>query len=279
MKVFKTVKLYIGGKFPRTESGRSYPQKFHNRSKVYAHLCQSSRKDLRITVEAARKAQPGWEARSAYNRGQILYRMAEMLEGKRPEFEQLFNDTLGYTKAKSNKAIDEAIDAFVYYAGFSDKYQQISSTVNPTNTPHHNFTMSEAVGVTTLVCADKFDFGKIVADISGLICGGNSVVVLLGNECPAVLAPLAEVLATSDLPGGVINLLTGDLKEIYKHMASHMEIHSINYQNENKAYFTEMKEMAIDNMKRLHPRTDGSLCVEKVLSFLEYKTVWHPVGF
>ena len=278
MKVYKTIKLYIGGKFPRTESGRSFRQFFHKTDKTYAHLCQASRKDLRAAVEAARKAQPAWQARPAFNRSQILYRMAEMLEGKRAEFEQLFKDTLGYTKAKSDKEIDAAIDAFVYYAGFADKYQQLSSTVNPTNTPHHNFTMPEPVGVTTLICADKLSFGKLAADIAGIICSGNSVIVLLGKECPAVLAPLAEVFATSDLPGGVINLLTGDLKELYKHLASHMEIHSISFQNESEKLFYEMKDLAIDNMKRMVPMTKTELCVEKILQFVEYKTVWHPVG-
>jgi acyl-CoA reductase-like NAD-dependent aldehyde dehydrogenase len=279
MKVYKTIKLFIGGKFPRTESGRSFAQNFHKTDKHYAHLCQASRKDLRAAVEAARKAQPGWQARAAFNRAQILYRMAEMLEGKRPEFEQVFKDTLGWAKAKSEKAIDEAIDAFVYYGGFSDKYQQTTSTVNPVSSPHHNFTMPEAVGVTTLISADKFDFGKLAADIAGIICSGNSVVVILGPECPAVLAPLAEVFATSDLPGGVINLLTGDIDELYKHTATHMEINSISYQNENEKRYFEMKELAIDNMKRLIPYSKDPLCVEKILNFVEYKTVWHPVGY
>jgi acyl-CoA reductase-like NAD-dependent aldehyde dehydrogenase len=280
LKIAKTIKLFIGGEFPRTESGRSVPVYVAKSKKLYANLCKASRKDLRNAVTAAKEAQHGWAARSAYNRTQILYRMAEMTEGKREEFIEVLTNTLGYTKVLADKAVNEAVDAFVYYAGFADKYQQMIGAVNPVSGPHHNFTSSEAVGVVALVCNSKFNLGNMVAQIAAIIASGNSVVVIMAEEGAATLAPLSEVLATSDLPKGVVNLLTGDLAELYTHLGQHMEINSLSYQRSNKKLLGELKEMAAGNMKRVIPPVTAKdmLSLDHLVSYVEYKTVWHPIG-
>lgn len=280
LKIAKTIKLFIGGEFPRTESGRSVPVYVAKSKKLYANLCKASRKDLRNAVTAAKEAQHGWSSRSAYNRTQILYRMAEMTEGKREEFIEVLTNTLGYTKVLADKAVNEAVDAFVYYAGFADKYQQMIGAVNPVSGPHHNFTSSEAVGVVALVCNSKFNLGNMVAQIAAIIASGNSVVVIMAEEGAATLAPLSEVLATSDLPKGVVNLLTGDLTELYTHLGQHMEINSLSYQGSNKKLLGELKEMAAGNMKRVITSVAAKdmLSLDHLVSYVEYKTVWHPIG-
>jgi acyl-CoA reductase-like NAD-dependent aldehyde dehydrogenase len=278
MKVIKTVKLFIGGEFPRTESGRTYSFNIKGTNDQYARLCQASRKDFRNSVENSKKAQPAWASRTAYNRSQILYRLAEMTEGKRVEVVDLFKKALGKSESEANKMVDEAIDTFVYYSGFCDKYQQVMGAVNPVAGPFHNFTTPEATGVVTLIDADEFNFAKLVDSISAIITGGNSVVALLGKGCPAVLAPLAEVFKTSDLPGGVINLLTGDLDEIKGFIGNHMEVRAISFQNEREDVYFQMKEEAIDNMKRMVPRRNKERSLDLILDFVAAKTVWHPIG-
>ena len=279
LHVAKTVKLFIGGAFPRTESGRSFPAYQINSKKIYAHLCRASRKDLRNAVGAAKSAQPGWAGRAAYNRGQILYRMAEMAEGKRLELVETFEQTLGYETASANAAVDRAIDAFVYYAGFADKYQQVIGAVNPVSGPHHNFTTPEPVGVVGLVCAEKFDFGQLVSQIAAIICAGNTSVVLLAEEGAAVLAPLAEIFATSDLPAGVLNLLTGFADELVPHLAGHMEIDALLFARNDEKMQAGLKEEAVYNLKRVTTKPAKDCSLEQILQFVEYKTVWHPVGF
>jgi acyl-CoA reductase-like NAD-dependent aldehyde dehydrogenase len=280
LKIAKTIKLFIGGEFPRTESGRSVPVYLAKSKKIYANLCKASRKDLRNAVTAAQEAQKGWASRSAYNRTQILYRMAEMTEGKREEFIEVLTNTLGYTKIAANKAVDEAVDAFVYYAGFADKYQQMVGAVNPVSGPHHNFTSSEPVGIVALVCNSKFNLGNMVAQIAAIIASGNSVVTIMADEGAATLAPLSEVLATSDLPKGVVNLLTGDLAELHSHLGTHMEINSLSYQGTNKKVLGELKEMAAGNMKRVIPliAQKDMLSLDHLINYVEFKTVWHPIG-
>lgn len=277
--VAKTIKLFMGGEFPRTESGRSFPVYFYKTKNVYANLCLASRKDLRNAVTHAQGAQHGWATRSAYNRSQILYRMAEMLEAKRAEVCEVLTATLGYTLVKANKSVDEAVDAFVYYAGFCDKYQQLIGSVNPVSGPHHNFTTPEAVGVVALVADRKFDFAKLVAQIAAVLTSGNSLVVVMAQEGAAVIAPLSEVFATSDLPKGVVNLLTGDIKELQKYLGEHMEIQSISCQDRNAQLLGDLRQMAALNMKRVVGPVDAPLSLEHILQFVEYKTVWHPVGY
>lgn len=278
LKVAKTIKLFIGGEFPRTESGRSTPLYIFKTKKLYAHVCLASRKDLRNAVTAAQSAQSSWQGKSAYNRSQILYRMAEMAEAKREEFVEMLTETLGLTKPNAEKSIDKAIDALVYYAGFADKYQQVLGSVNPVSGPHHNFTSTEAVGVVGLICNEKFDLAEVVAQIAAIIASGNSLVALLAAEGSALLAPLAEVFATSDLPKGVINVLTGSTEELYKQFGSHMEIQSLSCQLKDLKKLGELREMAAANMKRIVPPVKNSLSLEHLMNYVEFKTVWHPIG-
>lgn len=278
LKVAKTIKLFIGGEFPRTESGRTFAIYSAKSKKLYAHVCQASRKDLRNAVTAAIAAQGSWQSRTAFNRSQILYRMAEMAEAKREEFVEALTETLGLTKLAAEKSVDGAVDAFVYYAGFADKYQQVVGAVNPVSGPYHNFTSTEATGVVGLICDGKFDFSLFAAQIAAAITSGNSLVALLAEDGSALLAPLAEVFATSDLPKGVVNLLSGHLEELYKHFGTHMEIQSLSVQCEDKKILSEMREMAAANMKRIVPPVKEALSLEHLLSYVEYKTVWHPIG-
>lgn len=278
LQIAKTIKLFIGGEFPRTESGRSTPVYVHKTKKLYAHVCLASRKDLRNAVTAAQSAQHGWQGKSAYNRSQILYRMAEMMEAKRAEFVEALMLTLGLTKANAEKSVDKSVDAFIYYAGFADKYQQVLGAVNPVSGPHHNFTSTEAVGIVGLICNEKFDLADIVAQIAAIICSGNSLVALLSEDGGALLAPLAEVFATSDLPKGVINLLSGSTEELYKQFGTHMEIQSLSCQLKDKKKLSELRTMAAANMKRVIPHTRDMLSLEHLMSYVEFKTVWHPIG-
>lgn len=278
LQIAKTIKLFIGGEFPRTESGRSIPVYVHKTKKLYANICQASRKDLRNAVSAAQSAQSGWQKKSAYNRSQILYRMAEMMEAKREEFVETLIATLGYTKPATQKSVDNAVNALVYYAGFADKYQQVLGSVNPVSGPHHNFTSTEAVGVVGLICSEKFSLENMVAQISAIICSGNSVVALLPEEGSVLLAPLAEVFATSDLPKGVVNLLTGYVDELYQQFGSHMEIQSLSCQLKDSKKLSEIKTLSAENMKRVITPIKDQLSLDHLISFVEYKTVWHPIG-
>lgn len=278
LKIAKTIKLFIGGDFPRTESGRSLPMYAFKTKNVYAHICRASRKDLRNAVTAAQGALPGWQNKSAYNRGQILYRMAEMMEARRSELIETMAATLGYKTPAANKSVDTAIDAFVYYAGFADKFQQVMGSVNPVSGPHHNFTTTEAVGVVALIGDQKFNFEKFVAQLAAIIASGNVVVALMGFEGSALLAPLSEILATSDLSKGVINLLTGDVEELAPHFATHMEIQSLSYQGRDKKLLKDFQINAGLNMKRLVPTISKDLSLEHLTQYVEFKTVWHPIG-
>lgn len=278
MKIAKTIKLFIGGEFPRTESGRSIPIYVYKTKKLYANVCVASRKDLRNAVTAAQSAQAGWQNKSAYNRSQILYRMAEMTEGKRQEFIETLTATLGLSKSNADKSVDKAIDALIYYAGFADKYQQVMGSVNPVSGPHHNFTSTEAVGLVGLICNAKFELSEVVAQIAAIISSGNSVVALLGSDGSALLAPLAEVFATSDLPKGVVNLLTGSTEELFRQFGSHMEIQSLSCQLKDRKILGELRTMAAANMKRIVPPVKDQLSLEHLVSYVEFKTVWHPIG-
>jgi acyl-CoA reductase-like NAD-dependent aldehyde dehydrogenase len=282
LTIAKTIKLFIGGDFPRTESGRTLPIHYHQASaknkKVYAQACLASRKDLRNAVVAAHNALGGWSGRTAYNRSQILYRMAEMMESKRAEFYDLLKITLGQNPSQCKKAVDESISAFVYYAGFADKYQQIYGAVNPVAGPHHNFTTIEPVGVVGLVGSSKFSLSDFVAQIAAVICSGNVVVALFAESGSALLAPLSEVFATSDLPKGVVNLLTGKQDELFPFFANHMEFNTISVQEANSQLLAHAKVEAAQSMKRVVGPISQSLGLEHLMSYVEFKTVWHPIG-
>ena len=278
LPVPKTHKLYIGGEFPRSESGRSYVLAKPGAKHAYAQLCLASRKDLRAAVDAAKAAQPGWAGRSAYNRGQILYRMAEMIEGRGESWRALLRDGLGLTAAQATRAFEGVIDALVYFAGATDKYPQVIGAVNPVAGPHHSFTTPEPTGVVGLIFADEPDPAAIAARIAAAIAGGNSVIALLPGRAGGMVAEFGEAFATADLPGGVVNLLSGDAAELTPQFASHMEIQGLAFLRDEPQQRTELERAAADNMKRCVASHGPLLALERVLDFVEYKTVWHPIG-
>ena len=275
--VQKTIKLFMGGQFPRTESGRSFKLAKTDGS-TFAQCCLGSRKDVRNAVEIAKKAQASWASKTAYNRSQILYRMAEMAQGKFDEFVEPLMVVAGMKEEQAKAATQAAIDTFVYYAGFADKYQQVVSSINPVSGPFHNFTSADPVGVVGALISEDLDLPKLVEFISSCISSGNSCVVILGQKPAALLAPLAEVFATSDLPGGVVNLISGDTEELYSHLASHMEVQSIYVEKAADERQHEIKDMAIDNLKRVVIDRGQQRCLDNISRFVEFKTVWHPVG-
>lgn len=277
-EIVKTIKLFIGGEFPRTESGRSYPIFFHNSEKELARLCQASRKDFRNSVEVAEKALASWSAKTSFNRGQILYRMAEMAEGKKSEFAKIFVDSLGLSTEEATAKVQKGIDAFIVAAGWADKYSQLLCSVNQINGPFHNFTTPTPIGVSIFIEDDQFNFAHLCQVISSAILTGNTLIVLLGKGCPMVLAPLAEVCATSDLPGGVVNILTGELKELVGFMGGHYEVQSILYGHKDESYWAQIQNLAAENLKRtLRTRADMD-GLELIAKNVEMQTVWHPVG-
>ena len=278
LPVPKTHKLYIGGEFPRSESGRSYVLAKPGAKYAYAQLCLASRKDLRAAVDAAKAAQPGWAGRSAYNRGQILYRMAEMIEGRGESWRVLLRDGLGLTAAQATRAFEGVIDALVYFAGATDKYPQVIGAVNPVAGPHHSFTTPEPTGVIGLIFPDEPDPAAIAARIAAAIAGGNSVIALLPGRAGGLVAEFGEAFATADLPGGVVNLLSGDAAELTPQFASHMEIQGLAFLRDEPQQRTELERAAADNMKRCVASHGPLLALERVLDFVEYKTVWHPIG-
>ena len=274
----KTHKLYIGGEFPRSESGRSYVLAKPGAKHAYAQLCLASRKDLRAAVDAAKAAQPGWAGRSAYNRGQILYRMAEMIEGRGESWRALLRDGLGLTAAQATRAFAGVIDALVYFAGATDKYPQVIGAVNPVAGPHHSFTTPEPTGVIGLIFPDEPDPAAIAARIAAAIAGGNRVIALLPGRAGGMVAEFGEAFATADLPAGVVNLLSGDAAELTPQFASHMEIQGLAFLRDEPQQRTELERAAADNMKRCVASHGPLLALERVLDFVEYKTVWHPIG-
>lgn len=279
LRVQKTIKLFINGEFPRTESGRSSEIFYHKSKNHFAHLCLGSRKDVRNAVTAAKDAGHGWEAKSAYNRGQILYRMAEMMQTRHNEFVQMLIDLSGETTSNAKKEVDDAINSFIYFAGFSDKFQQILGSVNPVSGPHHNFTTPDCMGVVTLLVDHQFTLATLTAQIAAIIVSGNTLVVLLPiNGRGAILAPLAEIFATSDLPKGVVNLITGSLEELSSVIGTHMEVHAISCQINDKELLGNFKFQSVDNMKRIISPNSQPQSLEHLMQYLEYKTVWHPIG-
>lgn len=280
LNVLKTIKLYVNGEFIRGESGKYSTIKFFNSEKHYAHITLASRKDFRGAVDSSHSAQSGWKKRTQYNKGQILYRMAEMLEGKRAEFVTVLKDVNGINEKNANEEIDNAIDSFVYYAGFSDKYSALVENINPINGPFHNFTTSEAMGVTVHVCENEFNLGRLCAQISAIICSGNSCITLLPDNYWGIVSSLGEVFATSDLPAGTVNILATTNNELLEWFSGHMEVNAISFQaTKDEPTLFKVKEWGVDNMKRIIlPRADH-LSLEMITDHLEYKTSWHPIGF
>jgi len=281
LRVRKTYKLAIGGAFPRSESGRSYPVQ-DSAGGLLAHAAQASRKDVRDAVVAARKAFPGWSRATAYNRGQVIYRVAEMLDGRRDQFAAEVADAEGVTPKDSLRIVDASIDRVVWYAGWADKYAQIVGSSNPVSGPYFNFSVPEPTGVVAILAPQESSLLGFVSTLVPVICTGNTAVVVTSEQRPLPAISLAEVLATSDLPGGVANVLTGFTAELAPWLASHRDVNAIDLTGVASAERVALQRAAADNVKRVYAPADEDFGDEpgtrRMLSFVETKTVWHPIG-
>lgn len=282
LEVLKTFKIYINGAFPRTESGRYYVPT-NSKGERLGNICLSSRKDIRNAVVAARKAQEAWAGRSAYNNSQILYRIAENLESRKAEFVDLVSKEQSITAVKAKEIVETSIDRLIYFAGWSDKFQQLFSSVNPVASSHFNFSMVEATGVVSAICGEGVLFEGLVSAIASIICGGNTVVILANENAPLSAISFAEVLQHSDVPAGVVNILTGKKEELETYLSSHMDVNALLLMGYTPKQSVKLEELATENLKRVRVWSAGkvnSLEVENPYSiqdFLETKTTWHPV--
>ena len=272
--VKKTYKLFINGAFARSESGRVFEVSAKNGDFI-ANPALASRKDIRDAVSAARAAHSGWSKATAYNRGQILYRIAEMLEGRAEQFESEIALTSQITALKAKAQVTDAIDRWVWYAGWSDKLQAVSGATNPVSGPFFNFSISEPQGV--IAIASDVSFIDFIDAIAAAVVSGNTTVVLVPGSLAVPAMTFAEVLATSDLPAGVINILTGSLDELAPWAASHMDIDGFDISGINKKKQGELKVAGAENLKRIHAFSNGQ-SPSRILAFMESKTVWHSVG-
>ncbi|WP_137993736.1 aldehyde dehydrogenase family protein [Streptomyces vilmorinianum] len=281
LSVFKTYKLYVGGKFPRSESGRVY-EVTDPKGKWLANVPLSSRKDARDAVVAARKAFGGWSGATAYNRGQILYRIAEMLEGRRDQFVREVADAEGLSKSKAAVVVDAAIDRWVWYAGWTDKIGQIVGGANPVAGPYFNLSTPEPTGVVAVLAPQDSSFLGLVSVVAPVIATGNTAVVVASEKAPLPALSLGEVLATSDLPGGVVNILSGKAAEMGPHLAAHQDVNAIDLTGADTDLARDLEIAAADNLKRvLRPAPvdfSESPDTRRLTAFLETKTVWHPTG-
>lgn len=280
IEVLKTYKIFIGGQFPRTESGRYYPL-MNSKNETIANICLSSRKDYRNSVSAARSAFSGWSERAAFNRGQILYRIAEMLEGRKEQFvKELVSQ--GIKAKQAEEEVSASIDRLVYYAGWCDKYQQIYSSVNPVASSHFNFSVPEPMGVIAVIADEESSLLGLVSVIAPVIAGGNTCIVLASESKPLCAVTFAEVLATSDLPGGVVNILTGNSKELHTHFASHMDVNAMIYCRTNATEQKTVAENGALNVKRVFFWQKDWTKAESqnpylIMDLQEIKTTWHPI--
>jgi acyl-CoA reductase-like NAD-dependent aldehyde dehydrogenase len=287
LAVRKTYKLYLGGAFPRSESGRSYPVTSASGQHL-ANAALASRKDARDAVAAARKAFGGWSARTAYNRGQILYRVAEMLEGRRDQFAAQAVAAQGLSRADADRVVDAAVDRWVYYAGWTDKVAQVLGGANPVSGPYYNHSAPEPTGVVAVFAPQNAPLLGLTSVVAPVIATGNTAVVVTSESAPLAAVDLAEVLATSDLPGGVVNLLTGRVPELGPHLASHADVNALDLTGAGELA-VEFEKAAADTLTRVlrpGPGADGGEeawldpdpGTARMKPFLETKTVWHPVG-
>ena len=276
LDVNKTYKLFIGGAFPRSESGRVYEIKGANK-KFIANPSLASRKDLKDAVVAAKSAQPGWANATAFNRGQILYRIAEIMEGRSEQFVDEICALEGVTAKAAKLQVEEAIDTWVWYSGWCDKLTSITGTVNQVSGPFYNFTTPESLGVVAIFAESKPSLLGVVRTLAPVLAGGNTTVLVASENFPLPAITLSEVLATSDLPSGVVNILTGKSAELAPWVGSHMEIDGVDVAGLSKKQEEELKLVGADNLKRIF-RFNPENHPERVLSFMEQKTVWHPIG-
>ena len=280
VEILKTYKMYIGGKFPRTESGRFYSPEVKGKS--LGNICLASRKDVRNAIVAARTAQAGWASRTAYNRSQILYRIAEMLQGRQAQFVAELQ-TQGLKEKDARLESQLTIDRMIYYSGWCDKFQQLFSSVNPVASSHFNFSVLEPTGVVVLLASQTSPLLALANAIAPIIAGGNTCVVIANETQPLSAITFCEVLQTSDLPGGVVNVLTGRLSELMEHAAKHLDVNAIAADQMEAAQLAALKEDAAGNLKRVsHLQVDwkdadqaeSPYLIEK---FCETKTTWHPI--
>ncbi len=277
LAVPKTYKLYIGGTFPRSESGRTY-EVLSNKGAFLANAALASRKDARDAVVAARAALAGWSGATGYNRGQVLYRIAELLEGRREQFAEELISSEGLTKAAAAKQVDTAIDAWVWYAGWADKYVQVAGNGNPVSGPYFNLSTPEPTGVVAIVAPQSGEsLLGLVAVVAPAILAGNTVVVVASESAPLAAISLSEVLATSDVPGGVVNILTGSPKEIAPWLAGHADVNAIDLAGAEGLDWVDLQVIAADTLKRVLPPVIGAPApsLERIVAFTETKTVWH----
>ena len=280
LEVLKTYKIFIGGQFPRTESGRYYTP-LDSKGKALANICLSSRKDVRNAVVAARKAFGPWSERAAFNRGQILYRIAEMLEGRQAQFvDELMRQ--GSSKVAATNEVNLSIDRIVYYAGWCDKYNQVVSSVNPVSSSHFNFSSLEPMGVVGIVAEQSTSLIGLVSLILPAICGGNSTVVLASEKLPLCAVTFGEVIHSSDVPAGVINILTGSPEEMAATLASHMDVNALITSNLETKLSNKLALLSVDNLKRKFDYEVNWVEKEKqalhyISDLQEIKTTWHPI--
>jgi acyl-CoA reductase-like NAD-dependent aldehyde dehydrogenase len=280
--VRKTYKLYVGGAFPRSESGRTY-EVTDSKGAFVANVAKASRKDARDAVVAARKAFAGWSGRTPYNRGQILYRVAEVLEGRREQFISEVAAAEGIRRTSATTAVDTAIDRWVWYAGWADKLAQVTGSANAVAGPYFDFSLPESTGVVAVLAPQRSSLLGLVSVLAPVIVSGNTTVLVSSYERPVPAVTLAEVLATSDVPGGVVNLLTGDAAEVGPWLASHMDVQAIDLAGaEQPELAVSLEIAAADNLKRVLRHRDEDWAadpgIDRMTAFLETKTVWHPIG-
>lgn len=280
LEVLKTYKIYIGGNFPRTESGRYYTP-LSPKGEQLGNICLSSRKDVRNAVVAARKALGGWAGKTAFNRSQILYRIAEMLEGRKAQFveELIFQ---GSSKAQAEKEVNLSIDRLIYYAGWCDKYIQVMSSVNPVASSHFNFSTFEPTGVVGVIADDKTSLVGLVSIVAPIIAGGNTCVVAANENLPLCSVTFAEVLNSSDVPGGVVNILTGKMTELAKPLSEHMDVNALAYCHSDGKVKKEIALAAVENLKRVRNydsdwSKEDSQHLDLIKDYQEVKTTWHPI--
>jgi len=281
--VRKTYKLYIGGAFPRSESGRSYVVTGAGGT-FLANAALASRKDVRDAVVAARKALAGWAGATAYNRGQVLYRVAEMLDGRRAQFVHEIAESEGTSHDAAAASVDAAVDRWVWYAGWADKVAQVAGSSNPVAGPFFNFSVPEPTGVVGVLAPQQSSFLGLVSVLAPVLLTGNTVVLLASEDRPLPAITLAEVFDTSDVPGGVVNLLTGRTAELASVLAAHRDVDALDLAGAPPELVADLERAAVTNVKRvLHPPAhepdwNAAPTTRRMLAFLETKTVWHPVG-
>ncbi len=281
LRVRKTYKLAIGGAFPRSESGRSYPVEDAS-GRLLAHAAQASRKDVRDAVVAARKAFPGWAGATAYNRGQVIYRVAEMLDGRREQFAAEVEAAEGLATGDALAVVDDSIDRIVWYAGWADKFAQVAGSANPIAGPYFNFSLPEPTGVVAILAPQDSSLLGFVSTLAPVLCTGNTAVVVASERRPLPAVSLSEVLATSELPGGVAKVLTGSPADLAPGLAPHRDVNAIDLTGVAGDARVELQRAAADNVKRVHAPADEDWTREpglgRLTAFVETKTVWHPIG-